>query len=173
MSGRLLSFKEYLGGANNVQMLEVFPITQKSFSYDFGADVSGYTFTADYQSILLDTVTYDRTTGLPNLAETKVAGYFDNTTSVNASFIDVSDAANGNVVFTIPQYRYTVNILPSTRVDVVATIVSFQWEDAGTPAQFDMHRWCLLERWDPAVGSNPGSPRLNTGSQPAFVELTS
>ena len=172
MSGRLLSFKEYLGGANNVQVLEVFPRTQKTYNYDFGIDVSGYTFTADYQSILLDTVTYDRVTGDPNLADTTVAGYFLNTANVSGSYIDTALASAGTVKLTIPANRYTGNIIPNARTDVVATVVSFQWETDDTPnPQHDMHRWVLFERWDPQVGENPGSPRENTGSQPAFVAL--
>jgi hypothetical protein len=155
-----------------VQVLEVFPRTQKAFTYDFGDDVSGYTFTADYQSILLDTVTYDRVTGDPNLADTTVAGYFDNAANVNAgTYINTTDAATGGIVLTIPQNRYTGNILPNARTDVVATVVSFQWTTDDSPPQQDMHRWVLFERWDPTVGANPGSPRENTGSQPAFVAL--
>ncbi len=32
MAGRLLSFKEYLGGADNVQVIELFPRSQKHFN---------------------------------------------------------------------------------------------------------------------------------------------
>ena len=78
MSGRLLDFKTYLGGAASVQVIEMFPNDQKSFVYDYNTDVSGYTFSADYESILLDTVTYDRVSGNINLADTNVTGYFTN-----------------------------------------------------------------------------------------------
>jgi hypothetical protein len=54
MSGRLLSFSQYIGGADGVKVLEMFPGDQRAFTYNFNnADVSGYTFSADYQSILL------------------------------------------------------------------------------------------------------------------------
>ena len=178
MSGRLLSFKEYLGGASNVQCLEVFPKTQKSFTYNFGTSVVGYTFQIDYQSILLDTVTYDRVTGDPNFADTTVAGYFDNATTVetttspsSGTYIKTSGAAGGTIDITIPANRYTGNIIPNARTDVVATVVSIEWTTTDTPPQTDLHRWCLLERWDPEAGKNPGSPRENTGAQPAFIAL--
>lgn len=160
MSGRLLSFSQYLGGADNVKILEMFPDDQRTFTYDYGTDVSGYTFTADYQSILLDTVTYDRSTGQPNFAETTVSGYFTNTANVDAStFIDDSSASTGIVTLTIPAQRYTGNVIPNARENVVATVLSFEWQTGETPPQKQRHRWCIFERYDPKVGRNPGNPQ--------------
>jgi len=171
MSGRVLSFKDYIGGADNVISLEMFPRTQKAFTYNFGGnDVSGYTFTADYQSILLDTVTYDRITGDPNFTDTTVAGYFDNYSSISGTNINNVEASTGIVVFTIPQNRYAGNIVPNARTDVVASVVSFQWQTDDSPAQHELHRWLCLERWE--AGVDTGSPRQNTGAQPAFIALT-
>ena len=169
MSGRLLDFKSYLGGADNVLVEEMFPRDQKTFNYNFAnADVSSYTFSADYQSLLLSTVTYDRTTGLPNFAETTVSGYFTNTANITGTYINVTDAANGNVKFTIPENRYTGNMIPSARTNVVATVVSFEWATAETPPQKQRHRYCVLERFDPEVGKVPGEPNLEAN----FVALT-
>ena len=158
MSGRLLDFKEYIGSANNVQVIELFPRSQKSFTYNFGSDVSGYTFSADYQSILLNTVTYDRVTGDPNFADSTVSGYFTNTANVSGSFIDTTSAASGLVTLTIPADRYTGNIFPSARANVVMTVLSFQWTTDDSPVQQDMHRWAIIERFDPQVGKVPGDP---------------
>lgn len=168
MSGRLLSFKEYIGGANNVQVIELFPRSQKAFTYDFGEDVSGYTFTADYQSILLDTVTYDRVTGDPNFADTTVSGYFTNTANVSPSMIDTTQAAAGTIELTIPENRYTGNVLPNARSNVVMTVLSFQWTTDDSPVQQDLHRWAILERFDPQVGKVPGDP----ANEANFVSLT-
>ncbi len=169
MAGRLLSFKDYIGGADNVQVLEMFPGDQKSFTYDFGSDVSGYTFTADYQSLVLDSVTYDRVTGDPNFAETTVNGYFTNTANVSGSFINNTAASSGTVVFTIPQNRYTGNVTPDARSNVVCTVMSFQWETDDTPVQHQRHRWLIMERFDPTVGKVPTS---NISAEPGFVSLT-
>lgn len=168
MSGRFLDFKSYLGGASNVLFLEAFPRTQKTYTYNYDADVSGYTFTADYQSVLLSNVTYNNITGEPNLTSTEVTGYFTNTANVSASLIDTASAATGIVNFTIPENRYTGNILPSTRANVVCTIVSFQWDTDDTPVQKDSHRYCILERFDPQVGKVPGDP----ADEVTFVALT-
>jgi len=167
MAGRLLSFKDYLGGADNVQVLEMFPRNQKSFQYNFGGDdVSGYTFTADYQTLVVDTVTYDRVTGDVNFADSSITGYFGTATTINpATYIDTSGAGTGLVRFTIPENRYTGPITPNARNNVVLTVVSFQWETDETPPQKDMHRWAIIERWEPGV--SPGDPTL----QSTFVKL--
>lgn len=173
MAGRLLSFNDYVGGADNVQVIEMFPTDQQTFRYDFDGDVSGYTFTADFQSILLSTVTYDRVTGDPNFSDTTISGYFDNFTScgdqTGANINLVSGGTTGLVDFTIPEQRYTGNVLPDARNNVVGTVVSFQWETDDTPVQKRRHRWLILERFDPQSGKVPQSPTLD----PNFVSLTS
>ena len=112
MSGRFLDFKSYLGGASNVLFLEAFPRTQKTYAYNYDADVSGYTFSADYQSVLLSNVTYNNITGEPNLTSTEVSGYFTNTANISGSLIDTDSAATGIVNFTggerVSKYDFSV-----------------------------------------------------------------
>jgi len=166
MSGRILDFSQYIGGADNVKVIELFPKSQKAYTYGFGQDVSTYTFSADVQTIVLDQVSYDRTTGEPNFADTLVIGYLPNTANIDANtYIDTSLAASGNVTFTIPAESYTGNITPSTRTNVVMSVVSFEWTTADTPVQVDLHRWAILERWEPGV--TPGSPL----DEPTYVSL--
>jgi len=167
MSGRLLSFSNYLGQANNVQVIEMFPSTQKTFDYDFGADVSSYTFEADYQTIVVDTMTYDRVTGDPNFADTEVVGYFANAEIGNAN-IGTGQASSGIISLTIPSQRYTGPITPDARTNVAITVASFKWTDAGsTPTTTDSHRWAIIERYEPDV--SPGNPRLVSGFTPLGV----
>ena len=169
MAGRVLSFKQYVGGADNVQVIEMFPKSQKTFSYNFAdQDVSGYTFSLDYQSIMLDSVAYDNITGNVNFTSTSVTGYFDNYASANAStYINTASAASGIVSLTIPENRYSGNILPNARSNVVMTVASFEWETDDTPVQKELHRWAIIERWEPQV--TPGDPAENTS--PAFIAL--
>ena len=159
MSGRILSFSQYLGGGDNVKIEERFPNDQKTFTYNYAnADVSGYTFTADYQNILLNTVTYDRTTGNPNFTDTTVTGYFGAAANIAGSNINTTNANTGIVLFTIPSGLYTGNVIPDARSNVVATVVSFQWQTNDTPPQRDRHRWVLLNRFDPMIGKVPKDP---------------
>lgn len=164
MSGRLLDFSQYIGGADNVITVEMFPRSEKTYTYNFGFAMGGYTFSGDYQSILLDNVTYDRATGLPNFAETKVIGYFDNYTAIPSGNFNITGAATGQIIFTIPGLRYTGNIFPSARDNVVATVVTFQWD---TTTAKEAHRYLVLERWEP--GTPMGDPTLNVS--PAFTAL--
>ena len=165
MSGRLLDFKSYIGGSDNVQVIELFPRSQKTFTYNFNTNVSAYTFSSDYQTIVLDQVTYDRVTGDPNFTETTVIGYMNTTGNVSNSLINNASASTGVVTFTIPQNRYTGKIIPNARDKVVMTVVSFQWTTNDTPAQQDMHRWAIIERWEPGV--TPGDPT----SEVTYVSL--
>ena len=170
MSGRLLSFSQYLGGADNVKVVEMFPDDQQAYTYNFNnANVSGYTFSADYQSILLSEVTYNNITGEPNFTDANVSGYFTNTANVTAgTYINQASAASGLVTLTIPEQRYTGNVLPNARANVVATVLSFQWQTDDTPPQKQRHRYCILERFDPKVGKVPGDP----ANESNFVALT-
>ncbi len=104
MAGRLLSFKDYIGGADNVFVKEMFPGDQQ-YTYDFGTNVSGYSFSCDYQSIVLSEVSYDRVSGDPNFTDTSVTGYFDNYASFTDSDakINTGSAATGQITLTIPE----------------------------------------------------------------------
>ena len=152
MSGRLLDFSQFIGGSDNVKVLNLFPRSQKSFTYDFGADVSGYTFTADMQSIVVDQISYDRVTGLPNFTDSTITGFMNTSSSIDpATYINNTAASSGEVTFTIPQNRYTGPLLPNARQNPVMTVVSFEWETDDTPAQYESHRWAVLETWEPGV----------------------
>jgi hypothetical protein len=163
MSGRLLDFKSYIGGSDNVITLEMFPSTQKSYTYNYAVDVSSYTFEADYQTLVLDTVSYDRATGDPNFTDTNVVGFFANA-EISGGNIDTSDASSGLIYFTIPKNRYTGSITPSARTNVPATVVSFKWTDT-VENTTNSHRYLILERWESDVA--PGDPTLDA----AFTKL--
>ena len=163
MSGRVLSFKSYIGGADNVQMLEMFPSTQSQFTYNYGFNVSSYQFDADFQTIVVDTLTYDRVSGDPNFTDANIVGSFGSNTTIGGGFINTSDAANGNVKFTIPAQRYTGNIVPDARANVPITVVSFKWTDP-TANTVTSHRWAVIERYEPDV--TIGNPQLSTGFVP-------
>lgn len=180
MAGRVLTISQYLGGADNVKCINWTPWNQDSFTYNFSTlNISGWTFSADFQSILLDEVTYDRTDGNANFTNTNVIGSFANltphtdwgnianVTTPTGGFIDTSNQATGLIVLTIPSNRYTGPMFINARTNVVATIVSFQWKNADYTSQ-GMHRYCVLERYEPGAGV--GDPRLST--DPQFTALS-
>ena len=162
---RLLSFANYLGQANNVQVIEMFPSTQKTMAYNFGGDVSNYTFEADYQPIVLDQLSYNSNDGEPNFTNTNVTGFFANA-EVNPSNIVTTDANQGIIKLTIPAQRYTGPITPDARANVTMTVLSFKWTNTGvTPTTTESHRWGIIERYEPDV--SPGNPTLSN----AYIQL--
>lgn len=172
MSGRLLDFKSYVGGADNVVVEEQFPNESNQYVYNYGTDVSTYTFTANHQTIIVDAVAYDRNTGLPNFTESKIIGFIGNgtpTTIDPSVYIDTSSAATGVVNFSIPPNLYTGGIIPSARVNVPLTIVTFTWSNpnGSLPSIVDSHRWCLMQRWDSSV--SPADPVLESTYSPLGV----
>jgi hypothetical protein len=165
MSGRLLDFKSYVGGADNVVVEEQFPSTSKNYTYDFGTDVSLYTFEATYQTLIADVVAYDRNTGLPNFTDTKMIGFFGTSQTIASSNITNNGAA-GTVNFQIPPDLYTGPIIPSARTNVPMTIVTFTWTNpnGALPDIVESHRWCLMQRWDSTV--SPADPVLDANYIP-------
>ena len=137
------------------------PSTQRTFTYDYGANVSQYTFEADMQTIVVDTLAYDTATGDPNFTTSNISGSFANSEIGSANISNV-DAATGIIKFTIPANRYTGNIIPDARANVPITVVSFRWTDTSvTPNTTEGHRWAILERYEPDVVI--GDPTLDSG----------
>ena len=168
MSGRILTFKNYLGGSDNVQMLEMFPSTQTKFTYQYGADVSTFTFDADYQTIVVDKLSYDRVSGDPNFADSTVIGSFGSNTTIGSAFINTQRDIYGDIDLTIPAQRYTGPLLPDARTNVPITVVSFKWTQPAAniydQPQTLSHRWAVIERYEPDV--TIGNPTLDPAFNP-------
>jgi hypothetical protein len=161
MSGRVLDFKAYLGGADNVQIKEDFPSSATTYRYDYGGNIANYSFELSSQTIVIDTLAYDRNTGEPNFSNATVVGYFANT-EIDAANVNVVSTVNGTVDITIPSQLYTGNIVPDARANVPINVVSVKWTDAGlSPTNTQSHRWAIIQRWEPDV--TPGNPRDEAG----------
>ena len=169
MSGRLLTFSQYLGGADNVKVIEMFPTTSKTFKYQFGTSVTGWKFTSSYQSLLLDKVTYDRNTGEPNFTDTNILGYWPERADLGGDNTDggitIPNVNQGDVYFNIKPDRYTGQLFPNARENVVMTVVGLTWDmgdlDVSTQGTTESHRWGIIERYLPSSELIPGDPALD------------
>ena len=167
MAAGVLNFAQYLGGADNIQIEQIFPSTQRTLNYQFPQSIAGWTFLVDHQTIVVDTVSFDRNTGQPNFANSNVIGYFTATTLSTSTYVNVTNAAGGLVSITIPGNMYTGPILPDARQNVPITIVGVTWRDASSPVQVNTHRWAFIQSWEPGV--TPGDPELSTS--PTFYPV--
>lgn len=159
MAGRLLSFSQYIGGANNVVVAEQFPSTQKTYQYDFPANIANYSFAVESQTIIVDSLSYNAADGQPNFTTSNVVGVYANTTIAASNVVPVSNV-DGTVNITIPANLYTGPIEPDARANVPINVVSVTWTDAGsTPNTVDSHRYALIQRYEPGV--TVGNPRLS------------
>ena len=155
----VLTFSQYLGGPDNVVIEQIFPTTQRTYNYNFSTNIASWTFNVDQQTIVVNPISFDRNTGAPNFANTEVIGYFPAAIVTTATYVTVTNAAQGRVSITIPSNMYTGPILPDARQNVPITIVGVTWNDAGSPAQINTHRWAFIQSWEPGV--TPGDPTLD------------
>jgi len=146
----VLNFDQYLGGADEIKIEQAFPSTQKTLVYDFGMNVSGWTFELDYQTLVVDTITFNRNTGKPNFASSKVIGSFPRV-DITSGNINTTAANTGKIYVTYPADMYTGPIIPDARLNVPIVVVALTWNDDGTPTQTQTHRWALVQCWEPDV----------------------
>jgi len=163
----LLEFNQFIGGLDNIKIEQFFPSTQKTFTYNFGTSVAGWNFHLDQQTIIVDTLTYDRNSGAPNFAGSTVMGYFTGTNISTSTYVNVINTASGLVAVTIPGGLYSGPILPDARTHNPITIVGVTWTDNSTPPQVNTHRWGLLQCWE--SGITPGDPVLSVDYNPITV----
>lgn len=147
----VLSFKEFIGGADQIVLKQDFPSSSKNLAYNFAQDVTSWTFSADYQAIVVDTLTYNSITGEPNFSSSKVIGSFPKVEITGGDVPAVTSAAAGLVRYTLPDGMYTGPLVPDARKNVVIVIVSNSWQTNDTPAQFSSHRFAIIQSYEPDV----------------------
>lgn len=163
----ILNFQQYIGGPDSVQVENIFPSNQKTLIYTFkddaGAplDINGWTFAADYQTIVIDEIAFNRNTNKPNFANSTVVGSFAKVEVTGGLVPSIISAAAGTVKVNLPANMYTGPIIPDARKNVPITVFSLTWTDASTPAQINSHRWALVNCWEPDVVV--GDPTLSGG----------
>jgi len=168
---KLLDWKSFIGGADNIIAMDMFPAEQQTFTYQFGAvDVTNYIWDIDYQTVVIDQVAFNRNTGEPNYTDSTVSGFFQVQQSAVNTYVDTSDAANGNVAITIQANRYTGQLLPNSRLKVPTTCFSVKWTDTASPATTNIHRYIISERYTAEVPI--GDPTLETTAQGGFTAIT-
>jgi hypothetical protein len=160
----VLNFANYIGGADNIQIEQIFPSTQRTMTYNYGQDITGWQFNLDAQTIVVDTMSFDRNTGEPNFANSQVVGVFPAVQISTATNVSVIDAAEGTVAITFPGGLYNGPVLPDARRNVPITVVGVTWSTGDILSQVNTHRWAFIQSWEPGVTA--GDPTLSPSYQP-------
>jgi hypothetical protein len=161
MGAGVLSFSDYIGGPDEVIAAQSFPSDQKSYLYNFGANVAGWTFTADYQTVVVNTVSFNRYTGEPNFTNSNVIGSFAKVELTGNNAPQVANAAAGTVSLRVPAGMYDGPILPDARSNVPVTVVAFTWENDDTYPTIQTHRWAFVQAWEPDVTIGDPTGNIN------------
>ena len=157
----VLNFQQYIGGPDQIKIEQIFPSNQKTFLYNFDQDITGWTFAVDYQTLVVDSVAFNRNTGQPNFTDSRVIGSFAKVEVSGDNAPDVVDASAGTLKVYIPAGMYAGPIIPDARQNVPITVVGVTWTDDSTPAQINTHRWAFIQCWEPDV--TVGDPTLAVG----------
>lgn len=161
----VLDFQQYVGGPDQVKAEQIFPSTSRTLVYDFDQDITGWTFTADYQTIVVDTIAFNRYSGQPNFANSTVIGSFAVANVAGNAAPAVISAAEGTVRVVHPANMYTGAIIPDARANVPITVFSLTWTDDSSPVpNVNTHRFALIQCWEPGV--DIGDPTDEAGYTP-------
>ena len=168
----VLNFAQYVGSPDEIICEQWFPSNRRTLIYNYQQDITGWTFTADFQTIVVDTVSFLRYTGQPNFADSTVIGSFPKVELVDfAAGIYVPtilNAGTGTVRVIQPNAMYTGPIIPDARKNVPITVFSLTWTDVNSPiTNVNTHRYALVQAWEPDV--TPGDPTLSTN--PLYTAL--
>jgi hypothetical protein len=112
----------------------------------------------DFQTVVVDTIAYDRNTGAPNFANSKIIGTFPSGNITTATYVRVVSTSSGTVAVTFPGGLYTGPIIPDARSHNPITVIGVTWTDDNVPAQINTHRWAFIQSWEPGV--TPADPVL-------------
>jgi hypothetical protein len=171
MSG-VLDFQQYVGGPDQIKCEQWFPTNRRTLIYNFQQDITGWTFQAEFQVVVVDQVSFQRYTGQPNFSNSTIIGTF--------ATVDLADFEGGDYVPTVyntatgtvrvfhPNDMYTGPIIPDARKNVPITIFSFTWTDDNSPiTNVNKHRFALVNAWEPGIVA--GDPTLDGGYTPLVV----
>jgi len=162
-----LSFSNYIGGADQIQVEQVFPSNQKTYTYNFGQSVANWEFLVDYQTVVVDALAFDRNTGEPNFAASNIIGAFPTGVISTATYVQVIEESTGVVAITVPAGLYTGPVIPDARAHTPITIVGVTWTVPSTPPQITTHRWAFIQSWEPGV--EPADPVLDGDYNPIVL----
>jgi hypothetical protein len=163
----VLTFDQYIGGADQLIIEQAFPSTQRSVVYNYDRNITGWTYAADYQTIVVDSIAFNRYTGAPNFANSTVIGSFAKVDITGANVPVAINDAVGTVKVTFPANMYPGPIIPDARRNIPIVVFGFTWTINSTPSQILTHRWAFIQCYEPDV--TIGDPITYAGYTPLVL----
>jgi hypothetical protein len=155
----VLTFAQFIGGADNVTLKAGFPSDAKKLNINFGQSVAGWSFEADYQTIVIDEMSYNRNTGDPSFTDSTVIGTFAKAEIDGANAPVVTNETNGDVTYILPANMYSGPVLPNARTHVPIVVCGLSWTD--DDGNYSTVRWAIIQAWEPDVVA--GDPTGDVG----------
>lgn len=153
----VLSASQFLGGPDEIIEEHIFPSTQQIVVAQVRdengdpVDITGWSYSADYQTLIVDSIGFNRSTGKPNYSDSTIIGYFPKVDLVSPDAPTIIDASQGTYKIIFPTGMYQGPILPDARKNVPLTIFSLTWSDNSTPPQIRSQRWGFIMNYEPDV----------------------
>ena len=146
---------------------QAFPSTQRSVVYNFDRSIEGWTWASDYQTLVIDEISFNRYTGAPNFANSTVIGSFAKVDIAGANAPVTQNQNVGTVKVTFPAQMYPGPIIPDARKNIPIVVFGFTWTIPTTPSQTFTHRWAFIQCYEPDV--TIGNPTGYAGYTPLSV----
>lgn len=163
----ILDFQQFVGGDNIIQLISASPSEKNNRIYTVAdadgepVDITDWELEADFQTIIVDTLAYNRHTGEPNFANSTVVGTFAKEEITGDDAPAIVSASAGTMRVTFPADMYTGPIIPDARQNVPIVVVGFTFTNADTPTAIENHKWGIIQSWEPDV--EVGDPTLDAG----------
>jgi hypothetical protein len=161
----VLTLGQWIGGPDDVKVESTFPSSQRTYTYNFDQNITGWTFKLDYQAIVVDQIAYTRD-GEPNFADSRVVGFFPAGVETDPNMLRIISTGAGqiNVTHKANLYPDANGILPDSRVNVPILVMSFGWTNNQlTPPVTNMHRVAKILAWEPGVVPKDPTTLSGTG----------
>lgn len=163
------TLSEFIGdGTNSVIERQAVPGAQDIVQLTWEtSDITNWTFTTTFQTMVVDTISTIRNTDQNNYTDSIDLGHFPEELISGGLEPFIVDGPQGilNVVF--PADMYTGPMIPDKQKNRPIVILGLTWTTDATPAVIGNIRWGIVQLWQPLV-SEEGDPILDA----AFVPMT-
>lgn len=153
----VIKFEEYIGGtpifvkAASPKEADVWVSAPIRDAANQVVDITNWTWELDAQPLVVDKIGFDRLTGEPNFANSKVIGYFPKVELTDSTNVKTDLASQGIITIGIPAFMYQGPVVPDARKNVVIVVVGITYTTSDSPAVIKTNRIAIIQAWAPDI----------------------